>query len=55
MARAHEGQGGTGEVVAQARARGKPIAWIHAGNRKPGTMEPTSLGADQGRVTYENL
>ncbi len=50
-----EGQGGTGEVVAQARARGKPIAWIHAGNRKPGTMEPTSLGADQGRVTYENL
>jgi hypothetical protein len=50
-----QGQGGTGEVVAHARACGKPIAWVHTGNRKPGTMEPTSLGADQGRVTYENL
>ena len=50
-----QGKGGTGEVVAHARARGLPIAWVHAGNRKPGTMEPTSLGADQGRVTYEKL
>jgi hypothetical protein len=50
-----QGQGGAAEVMAGARAAGKPTAWIHAGNRKPGTMEPTSLGSDQGHVTYENL
>jgi hypothetical protein len=32
-----------------------PFAWVHAGNRRPGTMEPTSLRTDQGHVTYENL
>jgi hypothetical protein len=50
-----QGQGGTAEVVARARTLRLPLAWVHAGNRKPGTMEATSLGADQGRVTYENL
>jgi hypothetical protein len=50
-----QGQGGAAEVMAGARAAGKPTAWIHAGNRRPGTMEPTSLGPDQGHVTYENL
>jgi hypothetical protein len=50
-----QGEGGTGEVVARARARHMPIAWVHAGNRVRETMEPTSLGSDQGRVTYENL
>ncbi|HZL32354.1 MAG TPA: hypothetical protein VFC81_00080, partial [Verrucomicrobiae bacterium] len=50
-----QGHGGTAEVIAGARARSKPTAWIHAGNRKPGTMEPTSLGPEQGRVTFENL
>lgn len=50
-----QGRGGTAEVVARARALGKPIAWVHAGNRAPGSTEPTSLGADQGRVTYEGL
>jgi hypothetical protein len=50
-----QGQGGTAEVVARARASGLPLAWVHAGNRTPGTMEATSLGADQGSVTYENL
>jgi hypothetical protein len=50
-----QGQGGTGAIVAQARQRGLPIAWVHAGNRQPGTQEPTSLGAEQGRVTFENF
>ena len=50
-----QGQAGTAQVVARARALRLPIAWVHAGNRKPGTMQPTSLGADHGRVTYENL
>jgi len=50
-----QGQGGTAEVVARARTRRLPLAWVHAGNRKPGTMEPTSLGAEQGHVTFENI
>jgi hypothetical protein len=50
-----QGQGGTGAIVAQARQRGLPLAWVHAGNRKPGTREPTSLGAEQGKVTFENF
>jgi hypothetical protein len=50
-----QGQAGTADVVTRARVRGLPVARIHAGNRKPGTMEPASLGTDQGRVTYENL
>jgi hypothetical protein len=50
-----QGQAGTGSIVALARARKMPLAWVHAGNRRPGTMEPTSLGAEQGAVTFENL
>ena len=49
-----QGQGGTGAIVAEARRRRLPIAWVHAGNRKPGTMAPTSLGDEQGKVTFEN-
>jgi hypothetical protein len=48
-------RGGTAEIVRIARERGLPIAWIHAGNRKPGTNAPTSLGAEQGRLTCENF
>jgi hypothetical protein len=50
-----QGRGGTGAVVAGARERRKPLAWVHAGNRAPGTEEPTSLGDEQGMVTFENL
>jgi len=50
-----QGLGGTGGIALRARERGLPIAWVHAGNRKPGTEEPTSLGADQGQLTLENL
>jgi hypothetical protein len=50
-----QGQGGTGGIVAQARQRHLPLAWVHAGNRKPGTQEPTSLGAEQGLVTFEHM
>lgn len=49
------GEGGTGEVVELARNLRLPIAWVHAGNRKPGTDEPTSLGDEQGRVEFERL
>ncbi len=50
-----QGQGGTGEIVARARQRRLPIAWVHAGNREPATNRATSLGDEQGRVTFENI
>lgn len=50
-----QGQGGTGEVVARARARGKPLVIVRAGNRVPGTAVGTSLGAEQGRLLVERL
>jgi hypothetical protein len=49
-----QGKGGTGSMVERARSRGIPIAWIHAGNRVVGTMQPTSLGLEQGTLTWEN-
>jgi len=49
-----QGHGGTAYVVALARRHGLPLAWVHAGNRKPGTDEPTSLGAEQGIVTFHD-
>jgi hypothetical protein len=50
-----QGVGGTGGIIAEARRRKMPIAWVHAGNRKPGTEEPTSLGKEQGEVSLENF
>ena len=50
-----QGVGGTASMVAQAQARGLPIVWIHAGNRKPGTNLPTSLGSQQGTVSFEGF
>jgi hypothetical protein len=49
-----QGRGGTAHIVEQARMRGLPVAWVHAGNRRPGTRQPSSLGAEQGAVTFEN-
>jgi len=50
-----QGEGGTGEIVTQARTRGLPLAWVHAGNRKPGTNQATSLGEEQGKVSFERM
>jgi hypothetical protein len=50
-----QGRGGTGSTVALARGHRMPIAWVHAGNRRPGTTKPTSIGKEQGKVTYENF
>jgi len=52
---AAQGRGGTAQVVAEARQRILPIAWIRAGNRIPGTERPTSLGTDQGKLELENF
>ena len=50
-----QGKAGTAEFVRMARLRGIPLAWIHAGNRLPGTDTPTTLGSDQGKLTCENF
>lgn len=50
-----QGLAGTSEIVALARAGGLPLVWIHAGNRLPGTDVPTSLGMEQGKVTFERF
>jgi hypothetical protein len=49
-----QGEGGTGHIAAEALQCSLPMAWIHAGNRVPGTEIPTSLGEEQGKVTYFN-
>lgn len=49
------GVGGTGDIVALARQRSLPLAWIQAGNRRPGTYNPTHLGNDQGTVIFERF
>ena len=53
--RSAHGQGGTGEIVAEARRRDLPLAWVHAGNRIPGTDQPTTLGEEQGKVSSERF
>jgi hypothetical protein len=50
-----QGVAGTAGIVAQARAHRLPLAWIHAGNRLPGTDSPTTLGEEQGKLTCENF
>jgi hypothetical protein len=50
-----QGMAGTGEIVARARERGLALIWIHAGNRTAGTAFPTSLGREQGKVTFEHF
>jgi hypothetical protein len=53
--RSAQGPGGVGEVTQLARQRNLPMVWILAGNRKPKTNEPTTLGQIQGQVTYERF
>lgn len=50
-----QGRAGTAILVARARRRGLPLCWIQAGNRRAGTDEPTTLGAQQGGLIIENL
>ena len=50
-----QGVAGTAKIVTAARRHGLPLAWVHAGNRIPGTEEPTTLGEEQGKVTFERF
>jgi hypothetical protein len=49
------GQGGTGKIVAMARQKKLPLAWVKCGNRVPGTNEAVSLGHQQGQVSFERI
>jgi hypothetical protein len=53
--RPSQGRGGTAEIVQRARTLGKPLVIVRAGNRRPETGEPTTLGAQQGQVQVERL
>ncbi len=50
-----QGLGGTGDIVALARRKALPLAWIQAGNRRHGTKEPTDLEEKQGQVVFERF
>jgi hypothetical protein len=50
-----QGKGGTADVAQRAIDRGMPVVHIRAGNRKPGTDEPTTLGDRQGEIVTHNL
>ncbi len=50
-----QGKGGTADIVAQAREKERPLIWIHAGNRIPGTTTPVSFGREQGLISLENF
>ena len=50
-----KGRGGTGQMVDEARTRGLPVAWIHAGACLPRTSDSASLGPESLLVTYERF
>ena len=50
-----QGKGGTADVVERALERGMPVLHIRAGNRKPGTKKPTSLGDEQGELVVHSM
>ena len=49
------GPGGTGAVVAQARAMKKPVIIVKAGNLDPVSKRPTTMGDVQGQVSVEGI
>jgi hypothetical protein len=49
-----QGSGGTADIVHRALRRGIVVFHVLAGNRKPGTNEPTTLGEKQGRLIVHN-
>lgn len=50
-----QGVGGTAYIVQRALNRDMPVLHIRAGNRRPGTHKPTTLGEQQGELVVHNL
>lgn len=46
---------GTASIVALARERSQPLAWIHARNHRPAHAFPVAPEEGQGGITYENF
>ena len=53
--RSAQGAGGTAHIARRALDRGMPLLHVKAGNRRPGTSEPTSLGEEQGELAVHNM
>ncbi len=53
--RSARGQGGTGEIMAGARERGLPLAWVHASNGHATADTVEAPVPDPGSVTFERL
>lgn len=49
------GPGGTGHIVAQARQKTIPLAWVFARNQGGSTSSPVFRDKMQGKVSYENF
>jgi hypothetical protein len=49
------GPGGTGQMVAEAREMGLPLAWVPAGDRDPACPAPTRRGTFNRQVRYERF
>jgi len=50
-----KGQGGTGQIVLEARQRRMPMAWIYAVNHQTGQIASKESTRKQGTVTYEGF
>lgn len=50
-----KGRGGTGQMVAEARIRGLPVAWIHSGYQWSGVGKSIPVSFEKCNVTYENF
>jgi hypothetical protein len=50
-----QGPGGTAEVVADARQRGLPLAWVHARGARMGGQRPITEDEEQGEVSFERF
>jgi hypothetical protein len=53
--KAARGKGGTAEVVAHARERGLPLAWIHTHEPNHASGVPNSNTLPEPQITYENF
>ena len=49
------GQGGTGQIVTEARQRKKPIAWVFARNEEMEVCSPITSEKELGYVTWERF
>jgi len=52
---AARGRGGTGQIVAEARQRGMPVAWVLSNIFEPGILESIPFDLEPSYVRYERF